>query len=70
MTKAEKKRFIRELTAAVRDNLLKKVDDMPDEWDGHELRLLLAAKFEREARFDMPRRRKKDFDNEVLVRNL
>jgi hypothetical protein len=70
MNKAEKKEFIKSLCNSVRDDLLKKVDIMPECWDGLELRLLLAAKFERESRFDISRKRKSAFQNEVAVKNI
>lgn len=71
MTRQEKRKFIRNLTTAVRDDLLKKVGAMPEEWDGIELRRLLADKFEREVFSDLLKgRRLKNFRNEVAVRNL
>ncbi len=46
MTKAQQRRFIRELCNNVRDDLLKTaVPKLPEEWDGHELRRLVADRF-------------------------
>jgi hypothetical protein len=52
--------------------------EMPDEWDGIELRQFIANKFAAQCRsMSMPagltaadRKRKRDYENEVLVRNL
>lgn len=71
MTPAEKRQFIRDLVKVVRDDALKHVADMPDEWDGIELRKYLAGKFAAQARDDLLRgRRGRQFRNEVLTRNL
>lgn len=71
MDAKEKRKFIRNLTAAVRDNLLRKVKNMPECWDGIELRMLLADSFASEVRPDMRKgKRAKDFRNEVLTRNI
>lgn len=47
MTRAEQIDFIRELTANVTKNLLRfaHYDGIPEEWDGRELRLLIARAF-------------------------
>ncbi len=69
MTKTEKKRFIRELMGNVRDNLLKKVDKMPDEWDRHEIRQLIADMFAHDTAM-MSRPRMNAYKRCVLVNNL
>ena len=45
MTVAEKAEFIRNLTDTVRDALIAAVPNMPESWDGHELRALIADTF-------------------------
>lgn len=70
MTKTEKKKFIKSLCDSIRDDLVKKVERMPDEWDGHELRELIADLADRERTSSMTGKRKRDYRNEVLVRNL
>lgn len=45
MTKKEKRAFMRELTRNILRDALAKVPNMPEEWDGHELRRYLADKF-------------------------
>lgn len=70
MTKAEKKRFIKNLTKAVAENIIDKVVLMPDGWDGIELRMLLAEKFASEATFHCGRARRKEFRNFCFINNL
>ena len=77
MDRNEKRRFIEDLCADVRDELVKKIPQMPEEWDGLELRELLTQKFadsclmtrgpDSRRRF---RTRLRDYRNEVIVRNL
>jgi hypothetical protein len=71
MTKQQKKTFIRELVASVQSEALSKVAAMPEGWDGIELRWYLAEKFHQSTMSAaVNQRRKRDYDNEVLVRNL
>ncbi len=73
MTKAEKRRFIRELFTSIQKTVLEKVEKMPEEWDGLELRELAASHFDRSCslRYDQWHRvRLRDYKNEVIVRNL
>lgn len=42
MTKTEKRRFIRDMYRNNLRAMLAKVDAMPAEWDGHELRAFIA----------------------------
>lgn len=42
MTKREKKRFVRDLLTTIQESILKEVDQMPDDWDGVELRRRIA----------------------------
>lgn len=76
MTRREKKKFIRSLCESVHAALQAKVDQMPEEWDGMELRELIAEKFDRERYMSDPyrkrdyRRRLRDYNNERIVRNL
>jgi hypothetical protein len=64
-----KVRFIRDLCDSVREALCKRVGDMPADWDGIELRELLAGRFAASTTM-MNRKRRRAYKNEVLVRNL
>jgi hypothetical protein len=69
----DKKRFIRNLTGSITAELISKVRNMPEEWDGHELRALLADTFAFEVSStmrDKRGRRYREYQNEVIVRNL
>jgi len=71
MTLREKKKFIRDLMESVFAEMRAKAASLPEEWDGIELRELLAEKFRRETCPSlMTGRRKRDYRNEVIVRNL
>jgi hypothetical protein len=45
MTDSDKRVFIHDLCENVKNSLLDSVDRMPEEWDGHELRQLIADRF-------------------------
>lgn len=79
MNQQDKKRFIRELIRHTQDAILSKVNQMPEEWDGIEIRHYVAERFmsnsfftpnEIRLRSHLFKRRLKDYRNEVLVRNL
>jgi hypothetical protein len=57
-TDAERKRqlvFVQDLTNNIRDELLGQIREgkVPTEWDGHELRVLLASRFEQSAKMSV-----------------
>lgn len=78
MTPIQKRAFVDELINNVHSAIVDKIDDMPEEWDGIELRRYIADKFEESTiilRLGRVRsrghsRRLRDYRNEVLVRNL
>jgi hypothetical protein len=78
MDKRQKQKFIRDLIGGVQELVLMKVDQMPDDWDGHELRRYIADKFEdsamtvgRKGQHGKPyARRYREYKNEVITRNL
>jgi hypothetical protein len=71
MTKAQQETFITELIRNVEKDLLARVPKLPDEWDGHELRQLIADRFQ-EVSFTLKQNksRYRAYKNEVLVRDL
>ena len=48
MTAQEKAKFVCNLCNSLRNDILSAVPDMPEDWDGHELRELIADEFNRE----------------------
>lgn len=71
MNQQEKIQFILDITDNLRDTLLERVDRIPEEWDGIELRELLMDVAESQFVYiKMPVSRKRAYNNTVLVRNL
>ena len=67
----QKLTFIHELIDNVKDEIITKVADMPEEWDGIELRWLVVEKFAMEvvARFkDKRSRRYQDYRNFIITK--
>lgn len=67
------KALLYDFVTQVRNTLLLNANKWPSNWDGHELRELayLAFKYQRPYIFrDRRSKRTKDFNNEILVRNL
>lgn len=77
MTKKGQKKFVRELSKNIADSIVKQINDgkIPDRWDGHELRILLANRHQASASMSKhsqnPRSKAaREFKNTVLVNNL
>lgn len=45
MDKNQKRKFVRDLTASIQTTVLASVEKMPENWDGHQIRVYLADKF-------------------------
>ncbi len=70
MTNKQKK-FIREMIENVRKEILKRAKDIPEEWNGVELRWLIKDHFNLVVIGGMgSKKRKRDYNNEVIVKNL
>ena len=77
MNADDQKQFVADLANSIVRDLRQKIDEgkVPDDWDGHELRVLLADAFENSASMSLlrqyPRRkRKQEYRNVVLTENL
>lgn len=73
MTRDQQRELLTNFCDQVRDFLLSRSDQWPEEWDGHELRELAIYAFdnERTALMREPRsKRRRDAHNEIIVRNL
>lgn len=71
MKASDKKRFIQDLLDGLRETLIQKVDQMPEEWDGFELRWLIADTAAENTFGNVThKQRKAEYRNERLVRNL
>ena len=72
MNAIQQKRFVRQLIDAVETNIVAAIDagKTPDNWDGVELRWYIAEKFADCVFGDFSKRRKAEYKNTVLVKNL
>ena len=71
MTPEDQKRIVHELCASVESGIIAAIDSgaVPFDWDGFELRQLLADRFDR-CTGKMSLKRKREYNNTVLVNNL
>lgn len=71
MTKQEKRKFINNYLKEMKDSFINKLNVIPENWDGIELRHWIAKEFERENLFirQFPKRKKK-CNQEILIYNL
>lgn len=71
MKKTEQKRFVKELIANVQKDLLSMLPRVPEDWDGHELRQLIADRFA-EASFTLKenKSRYKAYRNARMTQNI
>lgn len=74
VTLNDKKVFIHDLVNSIHASLQEDVATVPEEWDGHELRQWIADRFSSRATLGslMKRgtKRRIDYENEILIRNL
>ena len=70
MTKKEQEEFVVDICDALKVLVLTKVPNMPETWDGYELRLYIADKAQELTRLEMSRKRMRDYNNTVIVSNL
>jgi len=71
MNAKEKQQFIENLCNSVKLELISKVNKMPENWDGFELRELIAEKFVNESGLLKDRKsRYKEYKNDVIILNL
>ena len=81
MNREEQMELVSDLTTRIRDEVQGLITQgrIPAEWDGHQLRMLLAEKFEQSAKMSRchPENRggynataRHDYENDVIVHNL
>ncbi len=72
MTKQEKIHFVTDLTNSLQTRLVQniKAGKIPEDWDGIELRELIAELVQRQRVANFKGRRKRDYRNTMLVNNL
>jgi hypothetical protein len=71
-SKEDKEKFITNLMDGIKQELLDKVSLMPEDWDGLELRQLIAdyTKEQAEPERFMYKKRKKDYEMSRLIRGI
>lgn len=69
--KKEKIRFVKELVGSVQQSIIALINEgkVPEEWDGHELRHLIADRFKSNTT-KLALKRRREYNNTVLVENL
>lgn len=77
MTRRDQHEFVRDLLHSIGDEIIGGIEEgkLPEEWDGHELRALIAEKARQSAAMSQiirePRsRRARAYNNEVIIKNL
>ena len=66
-----KKKFVNALCNRIRDVTIERVEAMPPDWDGIELRLYLAQLFADEIHPEIRRgKRRRDYENTKAIKNL
>ena len=73
LEQADKRQFVIDLCDSIRDGILADIDaeKVPEEWDGHELRQLIADRFADRALFrKMTGWKLREYKNAVLCQNL
>jgi hypothetical protein len=70
MTKANQKVLIEDIIGSLRAAALRKADELPEDWDGHEIRRWIGDLYQGGWVMKMTHAREKAYKNEVLVRNL
>lgn len=77
LTKSEKRKYVRDYAGSFVDDIIAKIDGdkIPENWDGHEIRVWFADKMADDARCSLIRRfprrkRARDYRNDVVVNNL
>ena len=71
MKKPTQRKLIRALCNNLKNYMLEKAKDIPEDWDGHELRQWMADLSSEQYNYrHMGRTRKREYNNTRAVRNL
>jgi hypothetical protein len=72
MTRAEQKKFLEIFIDGIKGELIARSDRWPVEWDGHELRELVADAFDSERTRLMKenKKRRREYHNACIVEDL
>ena len=70
MTKNEKREFIDSFVRSVWRDVVDLIPKMPEEWDGHQLRVYIIDKFKEQDMETMTHAELTEYRNTVLINNL
>lgn len=77
MTKQQQIEFVRELSDSIQKGIVALIESgkIPEQWDGHELRMLLEHRHKQSAdmsliRKEARRKRAQEFWNTIIIENL
>jgi hypothetical protein len=71
MTRTEQGNFVTELIEHVKADILTILPHIPEEWDGHELRQLIADRFTKASKFTLQdRKRYRAYRNFIITHSL
>jgi hypothetical protein len=71
MNKEEKIKFIEDVLNGTKKQLIERIDDIPEEWDGYELRRWIAETIDEQYNYmKMSNKRARDYNNTRLTKNL
>lgn len=67
MDNKDKKEFVEQLIDNIKNDILSRIEAMPENWDGVELRMYIRDKFADCVFGDMQKRRVRKYRNELIV---
>ena len=73
MNLPEKDKFVHSILDDLKQSILKRVDQMPEDWDGHEIRQFIADYYTHHycnVGSGLQGTRKKDYKNHLIVSNI
>jgi hypothetical protein len=70
MTKQEQTKLIKSFLNSMKKDLLDKVEKLPENWDGWEIKHWIAGKFDSENLLSRNKNRLRDCENDILINNL
>lgn len=71
MTRTEQRQFVDNLMTSINRSLLEKIDKLPEDWDGREIRQWISDTVREQAgTLDRKTKRFRDYQNAVAVNNL
>lgn len=72
MNLVEKDKFVHSILDDLKESILKKVDQMPEDWDGHEIRVFIKDYYSQHYIIGtaLAGKRLKEYKNTIVITNL